>query len=142
MEKYKKYRIFIAVILILEVILILKIIIFCNWNLSLISGFPIEKFLFGILAGILGLLLRDFVWLFGIKTENQPGKNLWLTYLFQYQLFTILSSILISSVLMLNGTIENSSYLFFTFALPLNIYIGLEAYQALDFLKGIVGKSS
>lgn len=138
-KKYTITRFLIALILVVEIMLGVKVILAdaSFWN---DLEFPLDKYLFGTIAGFSGLFLRNCYWLFGNQTES-IGKNLWLTYLIQYQLFIILSSILISSVLMLSDKVETSSYLFFAFALPLNVYVGLETYKAFDLIKDIIRKN-
>lgn len=138
-REYTITRAIILLVLIAEIVISIKILL-CDTGFGFSSYFPFNKYLFGILAGIFGLFLRNCYWLFGDHSESK-GKNLWLTYLLQYQFFVILSSILISSVLLLSDKIGASPYLFFTLALPLNIYIGLETYRALDLIKDIIRKN-
>ena len=137
-EKYFWDRIIILFILIFEIVLFF-FNTYYGWGLI----FQIDQYLFGILAGIFGLFLRNLFWLFGNKLESS-GKNVLRTYLLNYQIFIVLSSIFISSILILilNDKIKDSPYLFFTFVLPLNIYVGLEVYNALTFIKGMFGKNS
>ncbi|MEK9147537.1 MAG: hypothetical protein AAB593_01345, partial [Patescibacteria group bacterium] len=133
-DKYFSDRIIISIVLVLAVIILGC---YYNPNLSWILNLPSDKYLFGMIAGIVGLILRNFIWF----SENYPEKKAkWVvfTYLIPYPLFIVLSSLLISSVLLLNDKIESSPYLFFAFALPLNIYIGFATYEALEFLKNLI----
>lgn len=138
-KKYKIHRSIVAIFFIFEIVIIIKIIL-CYFGFDFASYDTLSKYLFAILFGLLGLFVRNWKWLLGYYSENKQGKNLVSIYLFDYQIFVLLSSILISSVLMLNSKIETSPYLFFTFAVPLNVYIGFTTYQAFDFLKGMISK--
>ena len=139
-KKYKIHRSIVAIFFIFEIAIIIKIIL-CNFGFDFASYNTLSKYIFAILFDLLGLFVRNWKWLFGYYSENKQGKNLLSIYLVDYQIFVLLSSILVSSTLMLNSKIETSSYLFFTFSMPLNVYIGFTAYQAFDFLKGLISKN-
>ena len=76
-EKYFLDRVIIFVVLGLAVF-----ILWCkgNINFSWLSTFPSDKYLFGIFAGIAGLMIRNVIWLFGDYPERRD-KWVIFTYL-------------------------------------------------------------
>lgn len=132
-ENYQKDRKYIAIFL-----FIISIVTF-------VSAFYIydeflKKIFFGFTAGLVGLNVRNIIFLSGIM-EEKPRKKLYWSYL-AYFLFVVASSLLIFGLLNLSVKITTTTPdLFYFFLIPLNFYIGLITYSAIDFLKSMVNKN-
>lgn len=132
-EDYKKVRQCITIFL-----LMIFVIAFVVASLSI--GECWSKIIFGFSAGLVGLIARNLTFMSGGIIEK-PGKNLCLSYL-AYLLFVVASSLLIFGFLDNSVRISTSTkpYLFYVFLLPLNFYVGLMAYSAIEFLNRILNK--
>ena len=134
-SEYTSTRLWIMLTLVL--IILVGVVLFLRvGDIVLFSSFLSHKIIFGIVAGLFGLLLRN---IYFIGKKEQAGKNLWVQYIIKYPLFIVFSSLFVFSILNLNDKIEQS-YLFYSFALPLNIYIGLETYHVTEWLEKLMQK--
>ncbi len=121
--------------------LLIIIIMWIDFDFESIKNFLFnQRYIVSVFAGLFGLFLRNLHYLVGDHPPEKKGKYLETTYIFQYIPFIILSSALIFAILSLNTKIENQSNLFYAFAVPLNIFIGLEAYRSIEFLIGLIFK--
>ncbi|OGI60532.1 hypothetical protein A2641_03290 [Candidatus Nomurabacteria bacterium RIFCSPHIGHO2_01_FULL_37_25] len=128
-DKVSKWLVSIIIALFLFALVIL-----CPWNF-IIDFTLIGWFVLSLATGLLGLLVRNFIFISsGFKEKS--GKDIELAY-FSYSIFILFSSLLIFVIFNENIS-EPKSILFYHLLPSINFFVGLMTYSIISFFEKIL----